>query len=190
MNNFKKKAVFLDRDGVITQDPPHYAHRADQLRIIPKSSEAIKLLNDNNFYVVVISNQSGIARGYYPKKETHIFNKLVEKELEKNDAKIDAFYFCPHHPKAKIKKYRKECNCRKPKPGMIKKASKDFDIDITKSYMVGDRQIDVLAGKSAGCKTIHVLTGIGKEQLSKLKINSDFTAENLYEAVKKIILKI
>ena len=188
MIDIKKKAVFLDRDGVITQDPPHYAHKANQLRLIPNSAEAIRLLNKNNFKVIVISNQSGVARGYYHEEETHIFNKALEKELKKKDADIDYFYYCPHHPEAIIKKYRIECNCRKPKPGMIQKASNDLNIDLSQSYMIGDRLSDILAGKKAGCKTIHVLTGVGQNQLSKFKIDADFTSKNLYDAVEKVIL--
>jgi D-glycero-D-manno-heptose 1,7-bisphosphate phosphatase len=188
VRNIKRKAAFLDRDGVITQDPPHYAHRVDQLRLIPNSAQAIRLLNEYNFKVIVISNQSGIARGYYPEKETHIFNKALKNILQKENADIDAFYYCPHHPEAKIKKYRIECNCRKPNPGMIEKASNDYNIDLSQSYMIGDRLTDILAGKKGGCKTIHVLTGVGQDQLSKYKIDADFSSKNLYEAVEKIIL--
>jgi D-glycero-D-manno-heptose 1,7-bisphosphate phosphatase len=186
--SIKKKAVFLDRDGVITQDPPHYAYRTDQLRLIPYSAEGIKLLNKNNFKVIVVSNQSGIARGYYSEKDTNLYNKSLKKELKKKDANIDAFYYCPHHPEAKIKKYRIKCNCRKPRPGMIKKASNDFNIDLSKSFLIGDRLSDILAGKKAGCKTIHVLTGVGQDQSLKYKIDADYTTENLNEAVEKVIL--
>lgn len=182
------KAVFLDRDGVITRDPPHYAHRIDQLRLIPRSAEAIRLLNKNNFKVVVVSNQSGVARGYYPEKDTHVFNNALEKELEKKDVYLDAFYYCPHHPDAKIKTYRIECDCRKPKPGMLLKASQDLNIDLTQSFMIGDRLSDIMAGQKAGCKAIHVLTGVGREQQSKHKLDASFTSMDLYEAVEKVVL--
>jgi len=182
------KAVFLDRDGVITQDPPHYAHRIDQLRLIPQSADAIKLLNENGYKVFIVSNQSGIAHGYYPEKDTLSFNKELKKELLKKNASIDGIYYCPHHPNAKIKSYRIKCDCRKPEPGMILKASEEHDIDLTSSYMIGDRQGDIIAGKKASCKTIHVLTGVGRKQLSDSKNEADFVSDNLYNAVKNIIL--
>lgn len=183
------QGVFLDRDGVITRDPPHYAHRVEQLRLIPKAADAIHLLNKNGFKIILISNQSGVARGYYPEKETKIFNKALEKELSKKKAHVDGFYYCPHHPEAKIKKYRLECDCRKPKPGMILRSAKDFNIDLKQSFLIGDRQSDILAGKNAGCKTIHVLTGVGRAQILKYKIEADFTSKDLFEAVESIILR-
>jgi len=183
-----KKAVFLDRDGVITKDPPHYAHKKEQLSLIPKSAEAIRLLNENGYKVIIVSNQSGIARGYYPEEDTKRFNKELEEELGKNNAHIDAIYYCPHHPTAKLKKYRLKCDCRKPKPGMILRASEEHDVDLTNSFMIGDRKGDVVAGKKAGCKTIHVLTGVGKRELSNKEFDADFRSENLYDAVSNVIL--
>ena len=183
-----EKAVFIDRDGVITEDPPHYAHKKEQLSLIPQSAEAIRLLNENGYKVIIVSNQSGIARGYYPEEDTKRFNKELEKELEKNNASIDAIYYCPHHPTAKLKNYRIKCDCRKPKPGMILKASEEHNIDITKSFMIGDRKGDIVAGKNAGCKTIHVLTGVGKRELSNKGFDADYRSGNLYDAVNKIIL--
>jgi D-glycero-D-manno-heptose 1,7-bisphosphate phosphatase len=182
------KAVFLDRDGVITQDPPHYAHRTDQLRLIPHSADAIRLLNENGFKVFIVSNQSGIARGYYPEKDTLSFNKELKKELLKKNASIDGIYYCPHHPNAKIKSYRIKCDCRKPEPGMIQKASEEHNIDLSNSFMIGDRTGDIIAGKKAGCKTIHVLTGVGRNELSNEDLKADFTTEDLFKAVKKVIL--
>ena len=99
------KAVFLDRDGVITHDPPHYAHRIDQLKLIPQSAEAIKSLNETGFKVVVVSNQSGVARGYYQERDVEIFNEAMKARLEDQGAHIDAIYYCPHYPEAKIEAY-------------------------------------------------------------------------------------
>ncbi len=101
---------------------------------------------------------------------------------------LDAFYYCPHHPDAKIKAYRIECDCRKPKPGMLLKASQDLNIDLTQSFMIGDRLSDIMAGQKAGCKAIHVLTGVGREQQSKHKLDASFTSMDLYEAVEKVVL--
>lgn len=186
MNN----AVFLDRDGVITHDPPHYAHRIDQLKLIPKSAEAIGLLNENGFKVVVVSNQAGVARGYYQEKDVEIYNSAMKKELEKNDAYIDAIYYCPHHPDAKMDAYRRDCDCRKPKPGMLKRAEKDLNLDLKRSFLVGDKMSDIEAGYRAGCKTILVLTGHGSDEL-KMNANTkpDHISKDLYTA-SQIINKI
>ena len=181
------KAVFLDRDGVITQEPPHYAHRVDELKFIKKSPEAIRLLNENNFVVIIVSNQSGIARGYYPEEDTVVFNKAMEQKLAKIGAHIDAIYYCPHHPEAKIEKYRIDCDCRKPKNGMLKKAAKNMILDLKKSYIVGDRWSDIEAGKTTGCKTILVRTGSEGKSLKSNKITCDYIANDLYDAVEHIL---
>ena len=177
------KVVFLDRDGVITQDPPHYAHRIDQLRLIPKSAEAVRLLNENGFKVVVVSNQSGVARGYYQEKDVEIYNSAMKKELEERGAYIDAIYYCPHYPEAEIEAYRIDCDCRKPKPGMLKRAEKDLNLDLKRSFLIGDKIIDIVAGYRAGCKTILVLTGHGNEELKKnatMNIKPNYISKDLY----------
>lgn len=182
------KAVFLDRDGVIIQEPPHYIYRLDQLKIIPKSAEAIKLLNLNDYKIIVVSNQAGVAYGYYLERDVILFNQLMQEELMLYDAYVDAIYYCPHHPKAKVRKYRLDCDCRKPKTGMLKKAEKELCIDLKSSYMIGDKKSDIDAGKSLGCKTVLVLTGHGTKELEKYDIRYDNSiANNLYDAVKEII---
>ena len=181
----RNKAVFLDRDGVITQDPPHYAHRIDQLKLIPKSAEAIRILNKNQFKVVVVSNQSGVARGYYQEKDVEIYNSAMKKELEEGGAHIDAIYYCPHYPEADVEAYRIVCDCRKPEPGMLKRAEKDFNLDLKGSFLVGDKIIDIDAGYRAGCKTILVLTGHGNDEVrknEKTNIKPDYISKDLYGA--------
>lgn len=182
-----KKAVFLDRDGVITQEPPYYAHRLDQLRLIPRSTEAIKLLNKLNFKVIIVSNQSGIARGYYGEEDTIRFNNAMNELLNKSGAHIDAIYYCPHHPEAKIERYRVDCDCRKPKPGMLKRAEKELNIDLRQSFMVGDRWSDIEAGKRAECKTVLMRTGYNLEKLKGNGITCDYVANDLYDAVEYIL---
>ncbi|GAG94427.1 unnamed protein product, partial [marine sediment metagenome] len=148
------KAVFLDRDGVITKEPPYYAHKIDQLELIPKSAEAIRLLNKNGFKVIIVSNQSGVARGYYQEKDIEIYNRAMKKKLEEKNAYIDAIYYCPHHSEATIEKYKIDCDCRKPKPGMLRQAEKDLNLNLKRSFLVGDKMSDIEAGYRAGCKTI------------------------------------
>lgn len=181
------RAVFLDRDGVITQEPPYYAHKLSQLELIPKSADAIRLLNESGVVVVVACNQAGIARGYYREKDAILFNQAMKEKLAEDGAVIDAIYYCPHHPEAKIEKYRVDCNCRKPKPGMLTRAEKELNIDLNQSYVVGDKLSDIEAGKRAGCKTIMVRTGHGVEELKNNHIECNYVADDLYEAVKHIL---
>lgn len=182
------RAVFLDRDGVITEDEPSYVHEPGQLKLIPGSAKAIKLLNENGFKVVVVCNQSGVARGYYREEDVETFNEAMMAELNKWDAYIDATYYCPHHPQAEIEAYRVDCNCRKPKPGMLQKASKDLKIDLKSSFMVGDKLDDVRAGQNAGCKiNILVLTGHGRDELKNSHIERDFVHLCLLESIKTIL---
>lgn len=183
------KAVFLDRDGVITKEPPHYAHRIDQLKLVPKSAETIKGLNEGGFKVIVISNQSGVARGYYQEKDIKIYNNEMKRQLEEKGAHIDAIYYCPHHPEATIKEYRIDCNCRKPKPGMLKRAEKDLNLDLKRSFLIGDKISDIEAGYRAGCKTILVLTGQGNGELKKISemdIKPNYISKDLHTAIQII----
>lgn len=182
-----KKAVFLDRDGVITQEPPYYAHDVDQLNFVPKSPEAIRLLNKHGYSVVVVSNQAGIAHGYYPEEDTVVFNKAMAKKLARQHATIDAIYYCPHHPEANVAKFRVKCNCRKPEPGMLLRAEKELGIDLKQSFMIGDKLSDIEAGKRVGCKTIMVRTGQGEEQLKSNSIECSYVAADLYDASEYIL---
>ncbi len=180
------KAVFLDRDGVITQEPPYYAHRIDQLELIPKSAEAIKLLNESGFKVIVVSNQSGIARGYYQEKDIEIYNREMKKKLKEKNAYIDAIYYCPHYSKAIIEKYKIDCECRKPKPGMLKQAEKDLNLNLKLSFLIGDKMSDIEAGYRAGCKTVLVLTGQGNDELKKISemdIKATYISKDLFAAI-------
>ncbi|MGA8849131.1 MAG: D-glycero-beta-D-manno-heptose 1,7-bisphosphate 7-phosphatase [Dehalococcoidia bacterium] len=181
------RAVFLDRDGVITQEPPYYAHKLSELELLPKSADAIRLLNENGFLVIVVCNQAGIAYGYYREEDAISFNQAMKDNLARDGARIDAMYYCPHHPEAKIERYRLDCNCRKPKPGMLTGAGKELNIDLKQSFMVGDKLSDVEAGKRAGCKTIMVKTGQGVEELKKNEIVCDYVAKDLYNAVQHIL---
>jgi D-glycero-D-manno-heptose 1,7-bisphosphate phosphatase len=181
------RAVFLDRDGVITQEPPHYAHKVSQLKLVPKSADAIRLLNENGFLVVVACNQAGIARGYYREEDAILFNQAMKDNLAREGARIDAMYYCPHHPEAKIERYRVNCNCRKPEPGMLIRAEKELNLDLMQSFMVGDKLSDIEAGKRAGCKTIMVRTGQGVEELKAKQVECDYVANDLYDAVRHMI---
>ncbi len=178
IQNLKSKAVFLDRDGTICEDV-NYLSRPEQLEIFPFAAEAIRLLNENGFLVILITNQSGIARKFLDKNTLCEIHEKVVSELTEQNAKLDAIYFCPHNSVD-------NCACRKPKTGMIKQANEDFSIGLEASWMIGDKAIDVETGFNAGTKTVLVLTGYGRKEIERIKKKPDLIAENLLEAVRKI----
>ena len=149
----KKPAVFLDRDGVLTKEKS-YVLSVKELEIFPYTAECIRQIHKKGYYAVVITNQSGIARGLFTEAELAEMNDRLIKETG-----VDAVYYCPHHPEGKVKEYRKKCSCRKPETGLLKAAARDLDIDMSKSWMVGDRAGDILAGEKTGVKTILLESG-------------------------------
>jgi len=153
----KYPAVFLDRDGTINEEVG-YLNDLSRLKLLPGVGEALKLLKDNGFKLIVITNQSGPARGYFPEALVHEANELIQKRLRKKGVQIDDFFICFHHPDEK-------CNCRKPKTGLILQALEKYPIDLKKSYMVGDKIVDIETAYNAGIKGILVLTGYGKGEL-------------------------
>jgi mannose-1-phosphate guanylyltransferase / phosphomannomutase len=185
----KRKAVFLDRDGVINHEVDQLSDKKD-LRVYDFSARAVKKINDSDYLTIILTNQPMIAKGFMKESDLHEIHKKLETELGKEGAKIDAIYYCPHHPKkgfaGEIPELKVNCNCRKPKIGMFLKACKDFNIDLEKSYIIGDQTTDILAGKKAGCKTILVKTGYGGKD-EKSKAEPDFVARNLRGAINRII---
>ncbi len=171
-----KKAIFLDRDGTIIVDKG-FVHKKEDLELLPGAVEAIKLAREAGFMVVVVTNQSGVARGYFTEEEVKNFNAHLNRVLGQRGARIDAFYYCPHHPEAPIPTYRKACLCRKPQPGLILQAARELDIDLSQSWTIGDSPRDVEAGRRAGCKTI--LLEKGKDLLQAIKeITKGFAKED------------
>ncbi|MHB1687795.1 MAG: D-glycero-alpha-D-manno-heptose-1,7-bisphosphate 7-phosphatase [Ignavibacteriaceae bacterium] len=172
-------AIFLDRDGTLNEDPG-YLGDPNQVKLFPGTGEALSILKKKfNLKLIVISNQSGIARGILTKELVEAVNAKINELLAVNDVSIDAFYYCPTHPDFSSKE---ECTCRKPSPELVFKAANDFDIDLSKSYFVGDTVSDVQCGINAGTKTILVKTGYGTESFSILKkqnIFPTFVAENI-----------
>ena len=145
-----KRAVFIDRDGTMAKDV-HHCRRPEDFELLPDTAKAIKLLNQHGFKVIVITNQSGIARGYFTEETLAKIHNKMENELAKEGAWVDAIYYCPHHPDD-------NCDCRKPKPKLALQAAKDHDIKLEASFVVGDLQMDVNLGKAIGCKTILIGT--------------------------------
>jgi D-glycero-D-manno-heptose 1,7-bisphosphate phosphatase len=185
-----KGAVFMDRDGTISEEVG-YLNELNQLRLIPKSVEAIKLINESGLMAIVITNQSGVARGYFTEEMVHRVHEKMEKLLDERGVHLDGIYHCPHHPEGVVESYRKTCNCRKPASGLLKEASKDHGIDLAASYIVGDKLIDIELAYKVGAKGILVLTGYGKDELEKIndvpEIRPAYVADTLFDAAKWII---
>lgn len=180
------KVVFLDRDGTINVEK-NYLHRIEDFEFIEGSDKAIKLLNDNGFKVVVVSNQAGVARGYYGEEEVVKLHEYINEQLKKEGAVIDAFYFCPHHPEHGKGKYLCECTCRKPATGMFEKAAEQFHVDMDNSWMVGDNSGDIKAGINFGVKTILVSTGYGSKVYEEGNVKPDYYTEDLLGAATLIV---
>ena len=148
-----RPAAFLDRDGVLNVDHG-YVHRLEQLDLIPGAAEAVRLLNQAGFLTIVVTNQSGVARGLYGEDDVERFNDEVRRQLAAAGARIDAFYYCPHHPQGTVARYAIACDCRKPKPGLLDQAARDFAIDRARSFMIGDKDDDMKAAAAFGIRGI------------------------------------
>lgn len=175
-DNKPRKAAFLDRDGTLIEEV-NFLSRVEDLRVYPYSFEAVKLLKDAGWLVIVVTNQSGIGRGVFEESAMHEIHDAIQTQM---DNMIDAFYFCPHLP-------CDGCNCRKPYRGMLDAAMADFSIDLPGSWMIGDKNIDVETGKNAGISSAMVLTGYGRAHSKDEDLRPDVLAENLLVAVQEAL---
>ena len=180
-----QRAVFLDRDGTIIRQV-ELPRKPSQLRLLAGAADAIKRLKKEGYFTAIISNQPVVARGILTPAGVVGLNEVLLKRLAARGAGIDAFYFCPHHPNADVRKYRKACACRKPNPGMILEAARRHRIDLRKSFFIGDTTQDVLAGRNAGVRTILVRTGHGGRDPWQYKAKPDFIAKDLPAAARLI----
>jgi len=144
-----KPAAFLDRDGVLNVDTG-YVFRREDFVWVAGAKEAVRLLNEMGYFVFVVTNQSGIARGYYTEADVAFLHRWVNRELNVCDARVSAFYYCPHHPEAAVESYRMACKCRKPAPGLLLRALKEWPVDRDRSFLIGDKRIDIEAAAGAG----------------------------------------
>ncbi|RUM41474.1 MAG: D,D-heptose 1,7-bisphosphate phosphatase [Desulfobulbus sp.] len=189
----KKAAVFLDRDGTINEQMGYINH-ISRFILLPGVGKAISRLNDQNIPVVVVTNQSGLARGYFPPSLLEDVNKQMTQELAEDGAHIDGLYICPHHPEAKQEEYRKKCTCRKPQTGLLEQAAEELGLDLERSFMVGDRWSDLKCGAAAGASSVLVLTGYGRGDQKYIgpgqQIQPAFVADDLHAAVDWILSRI
>ncbi|MBI5598683.1 MAG: HAD family hydrolase [Deltaproteobacteria bacterium] len=179
------KAVFIDRDGVLIEEAGN-VHRMDQLRFIPGAIEALEALaGSGRFRIIIMTEQPGIAHGYFSELDYHLFTDQMLYVLSKRGVRVDAVYYCPHHPSAAVARYRIECDCRKPGTGMIVKAASEYALELRDSWLIGDKTSDIRAGSDAGVKTIMVRTGYGGAD-SSCAAMPDYIADDLMAAVKLI----
>ena len=184
-----KRAVFLDRDGTINKDVG-YPSTYDSIEYYPFSFEAVRKLNQAGFITVVVTNQSGVGRGLIDENMLTDIHTKMQNDFKTQDATLDRIYYCPHYISSVYPEYRKDCTCRKPKPGMAHKAAAELGIDMAKSYMIGDKAEDMLFGMNNKATPILLLTGHGKRAFKELKDMGKkpaFVAENLLEAANWIL---
>ncbi|MFC2160290.1 D-glycero-alpha-D-manno-heptose-1,7-bisphosphate 7-phosphatase [Acidobacteriota bacterium] len=185
----KKKAVFIDRDGTINRDVG-YPSSYSMIDIYPYSFEAVKKIKAAGFLAVIITNQSGVGRGIIEEKGLQNIHAKLNEEFERRGVSFDGIYYCPHYVFSEAEKFREKCACRKPNPGMGKRAAQDLDIDTSLSYMIGDKVEDLLFGININAAPILVLTGYGLESQKKLEengIHPAYVAHNFLEAVDWIV---
>lgn len=183
MPDERATAIFMDRDGTVSEEVG-YMYHSGLYRVFPWSGDAIRKINSSGMKAILTTNQSGIARGYFPESTVHEVHQILQMELQQSEAHIDAIYYCPHSPE-------EGCECRKPRPGMILRAARELDIDLSRSYMIGDRYIDVRTAHAAGVRSVLVCSGDGAGEMAKYGglpgPQPDFVADNLLHAVDAIL---
>ena len=190
MTGGPRRAVFIDRDGTISEEVG-YVNHVTRYRVFPFAAEALRLLHDAGWLAVLVTNQAGVARGYFREELIGEVHARLAAELGRGGARLDAVYYCPHHPSVGEPPYRQDCDCRKPRPGLIRRAAEDLGLDLAGCWMVGDRYSDVELARNAGVRSALVLTGYGRGELEHQSHvwprRPDLVAENLLEAAREIV---
>lgn len=179
-----KKVIFLDRDGTINVEKD-YLHKIEDFQFEEGALEGLKIFKELGYKVVVVTNQSGIARGYYTENDLQKLNNYMMEKVKEAGGEIEKCFYCPHHPEKGIEEYKVQCSCRKPESGMLLEAQKEFDIDLKNSFIVGDKISDIEAGERVGVTPVLVETGYGKKTLAKEKITC-MVFNNLKEFAEKL----
>jgi len=185
-----RKAAFIDRDGTISEEVGYINHPS-RFRLFPYSAQAIKMLNENEWLVIVVTNQAGVARGYFTEDLIRQVHQTMAEDLKRENAHLDAIFYCAHHPTVGEPPYRTDCDCRKPKPGLIKRAVTELEIDLAQSWMIGDRYSDVELARNAGVKSAFIFSGYGRgeweHQSAGWTHQPDLVSDNLLAAVEAIV---
>ena len=185
-----RPAVFLDRDGTVTEEVG-YVNHPKRLRLLPRSAEAVRRLNAAGIAAVVVTNQAGLARDYFSEDVLHQVNAALTAQLKDAGAYLDGVYFCPHHPSEGQPPFRTDCDCRKPKPGLLHRAAAELGLDLRASVIVGDKPSDLAVAPAVGARSVLVLTGYGlgewEYRRSTFRVQPDHVAEDLLDAVNWIL---
>ena len=188
----RRQAVFLDRDGTLTEEVG-YVNHPSRLRLLPRSAAAVRRLNEAGIAAVVVTNQAGIARGYFSEDVMNAVNEQLVEQLKDADAHLDGLYVCAHHPTEGVAPFRAECDCRKPKPGLLLRAARDLDLDLTDSSLISDKASDLLAAPAVGARAILVLTGYGlgewEYRRAHFPVTPDHIAADLLDAADWVIAR-
>jgi D-glycero-D-manno-heptose 1,7-bisphosphate phosphatase len=184
----KRAAVFLDRDGTLIEDVG-YLDAVDRIALYPWSVDAVRALNRAELPVVVVTNQSGIARGYFSEALVAETHREIDRRMSAGRARIDAYYYCPHHPDGATPEFRRSCACRKPAPGLVEQAARELGLDPARSYVVGDKWTDVRLGRAVGARALLVRTGTGRSEELRTPTDAapDVVVDNLASAVSWVL---
>lgn len=183
-----RPAVFFDRDGTLNEEVG-YAGRPEEFHIYPWASEAVRQVNDAGWAAVLITNQAGVARGYYSEAEVNVLHQLLQEHLRKAGARLDAIYYCPHHPQGDVPGYGGVCECRKPAPGMLRDGERDLGVELSASWVIGDRWLDIGCAHAAGARGALVRTGYGEQAMQTPEdgVRADYVALDALQAVQYIL---
>jgi D-glycero-D-manno-heptose 1,7-bisphosphate phosphatase len=185
-----RPAIFLDRDGTVNEEVGYINH-IDRLKVFPWAGQALRMANDGGIPAILVTNQSGVARGYFPESLVREIHVKLQEELAHDGASLDAIYYCPHHADGKLEAYRRKCECRKPAPGMLHRAALDHDLDLGGSFVISDRFQDLAMGFAVGARGILVLSGYGKGEYlyhgNSWPRQPDFVAQDLLEGMGWIL---
>ncbi len=185
-----RPAVFIDRDGTLTEEVG-YVNHPSRLRLLPRSAEAVRRLNAAGIAAVVATNQAGVARGYFSEEVLHVVNAALVAQLKDEGAHLDGVYVCMHHPAEGAPPYRRDCDCRKPKPGMLVRAAAELDLDLGRSVLVGDKPSDFVTARAVGARGVLVLTGYGlgewEYRRDRFPLAPDHVAGDLLDAVEWVL---
>jgi D-glycero-D-manno-heptose 1,7-bisphosphate phosphatase len=190
MTNLINRAIFIDRDGTLNEEVGYITDPA-QFRLFDFAAEAVRKVNEAGWLAIALTNQSGVARGYFTEEFLRGIHQSMEESLRSQGARLDAIYYCAHHPEFGAAPYRRDCECRKPKPGLIERAVRDFALDPAECFVIGDRYRDVEMGHSGGARSVMVMTGHGREEYASEHRDwprqPEYVAADLLDAVQWVL---